>query len=93
MFGNNMLKKIFGPLRGEVNEQLMVLYNEELHSSCSSLNILRILKSRGLQWTGHVARVAGDKRLHTEFLWGNLLENLEASERRGMITLILILGR
>jgi hypothetical protein len=35
----------------------MILHNEELHCLCRSPSIVRIVKSRGLQWTGHVARI------------------------------------
>jgi hypothetical protein len=30
------------------------LYNEELHNSYSSPNIIRIIKSRRMRWTGQV---------------------------------------
>jgi hypothetical protein len=31
------------------------LHNDELHNLYSSLNILRVIKSRRLRWVGHVA--------------------------------------
>jgi hypothetical protein len=37
------------------------LHKEELHSLYSSPSIVRIIKSRRIRWTGHVARM-GDKR-------------------------------
>jgi hypothetical protein len=37
------------------------LHNEELHNFYSSPNIIRIIKSRRMRWTGHVARM-GAKR-------------------------------
>jgi hypothetical protein len=33
------------------------LHNDELHSLYSSPNIVRVIKSRRLRWTGHLARV------------------------------------
>jgi hypothetical protein len=33
------------------------LRNDELHSLYSSLNILRVIKSRRMMWAGHVARM------------------------------------
>jgi hypothetical protein len=37
------------------------LHNEELRDLYSSPSIIRIIKSRGMRWTGHVARM-GEKR-------------------------------
>jgi hypothetical protein len=36
------------------------LHNEELHSSYSSQNMLRMMKSRRMRWAGHVAQM-GEK--------------------------------
>ena len=33
------------------------LHNEELHNLYRSSNIVRVIKSRALRWTGHVARM------------------------------------
>jgi hypothetical protein len=33
------------------------LHNDELHSLYSSPNIVRMIKSRGMRWAGHVARM------------------------------------
>jgi hypothetical protein len=37
------------------------LQNEELHNLYSSPSIIRVMKSRRMRWTGHVARM-GEKR-------------------------------
>jgi hypothetical protein len=37
------------------------LYNEELHNLYSSPEIIRMIKSRRMRWTGHVAR-NGEKK-------------------------------
>ena len=34
-----------------------MLHNEELHNLYRSPNIVRVIKSRRLRWTGHVARM------------------------------------
>jgi hypothetical protein len=39
------------------------LHNEELHNLYSSPNIFRMIKSRRMRWTEHVARM-GRKGMH-----------------------------
>jgi hypothetical protein len=46
---------MFGPKTRE-NGQFSGLDNYEIHSLYHSLNIIRVIKSRRLGWTGHVAR-------------------------------------
>ena len=48
--------RIFGPNRDE-NGGLRRLHNEGLHSLYRSPNIVRVIKSKGLRWAGHVARM------------------------------------
>jgi hypothetical protein len=48
VFENRVLKKIFGPER----EEDRLCNNDELHSLYSSLNIVRVIKSRKLRWGG-----------------------------------------
>jgi hypothetical protein len=40
------------------------LHNDELHSLYSSPNIVRVIKSRRLRWTGHVARMGEGRGVH-----------------------------
>jgi hypothetical protein len=54
-------RKIFGPKRDAVTGGWRKLHNEELHNLYSSSKIIRILKSRMMKLTGHVARM-GEKR-------------------------------
>jgi len=55
---DNMLsRRIFGPRRDEVTGEWMRLRNEELNDLYSSPNIVRVMKSRRMRWTGHVARM------------------------------------
>jgi hypothetical protein len=53
---NRMLRKIFGPKREE-DGSWRKLHNDELHSLCSSPNIVTVIKSRRTRWAGHVARM------------------------------------
>ena len=50
------LRRIFGLKRDE-NGEWRGLHNEELHSLYRSPNIIRMIKSRRLRWTGHIARM------------------------------------
>jgi hypothetical protein len=58
---NRVLRRIFAPKRDGVTGGWRKLYNEELHNLYSSPSINRIIKSRRMRWTGHVARM-GEKR-------------------------------
>jgi hypothetical protein len=52
-----VLRRIFGLRRDEVKGDWRKLHNEELHNLYSSPNIIRMIKSRKMRWTGHVARM------------------------------------
>jgi hypothetical protein len=52
----NRVLRIFGPKREE-DGSWRKLHNNELHSLYSSLNIVRVIKSRRMRWVGHVARM------------------------------------
>jgi hypothetical protein len=56
VFENRVLRKIFGPRRGE-DESWRKLHNDELHNLYSSPNIVRVVKSRRMRWVGHVAHM------------------------------------
>jgi hypothetical protein len=56
VFENGLLRRIFGPKREE-DGPWRKLYNDELHSLYSSLNIVRVIKSRRMRWARHVARM------------------------------------
>jgi len=49
-----MLRKIWAK-RDEMIGQWRELYNEELYDVYSSTNSIRVIKSRRMIWTGHVA--------------------------------------
>jgi hypothetical protein len=46
VFENSVLRKVFGPKRDEVTGKRRKLHNEELNDLYSSLNIVRVIKSR-----------------------------------------------
>jgi hypothetical protein len=56
-----VLRVIFQPIRVEVTGGWRKLHNEELHNLYTSPSIIRMVKSRGIRWSGHVARM-GEKR-------------------------------
>jgi hypothetical protein len=60
VFENRVLRKIFGPKREE-DESWRKLHNDELHNLYSSPNIVRVIKSRGMRWARHVARMGEGK--------------------------------
>jgi len=45
------------PKRGEATGERRTVHNEELQDLYSSLNIIRVLKTRSMRWVGHVARM------------------------------------
>jgi len=57
VFENMVLRRIFGPRREEVTGEWRRMHNEELNDLYSSPNIVRMIKSRRMRWTGHVARM------------------------------------
>jgi hypothetical protein len=56
MFLESRLLKLFG-LKREEDGWWGKLRNDELHSLCSSPNIVRVIKSRRMRWAGCVARM------------------------------------
>jgi hypothetical protein len=49
VFENRVLRRIFVPKRDEVTGGWRKLHNEELHNLYSSLNIIRMIKSRRMR--------------------------------------------
>jgi hypothetical protein len=54
---DNRVLRIFGLKRDEVMGGRKKLHNEELHNLYSSPSIIRMIKSRRIRWSGHVARM------------------------------------
>jgi hypothetical protein len=63
VFENRVLRRIFGPKREE-DGSWRKLHIDELHSLYSSPNIVRVIKSRRMMWTGHVARMGEGRGVH-----------------------------
>jgi hypothetical protein len=57
VFGNRVLRRIFGLKRVDFTGEWRKLYNEELRDLYSSPSTIRIIKSRRMRWAGHVARM------------------------------------
>jgi hypothetical protein len=57
-FENIVLREMFGPKRDEVTGKWRRLHNEELYDLHCSSNILWVIKSKRIKWTGHVSRIA-----------------------------------
>jgi len=61
---NRVLRRIFGPKRDEVTGEWRKLHNEELNDLYCPPNIVRVIKSRRMRWTGHVARMGEGRGLY-----------------------------
>jgi hypothetical protein len=92
VFGNRVLRKIFGPKRDE-DGSWRKLHNDELHDLYSSPNFVRVIKSRRMRWAGHVARMGGE--VFTGFWLGGpkARDHWEDLGVGGRITLKWTLGR
>jgi hypothetical protein len=55
VFGNRVLRGIFGPKRNEVTREWRKLCNKELHNFFSSQSIIRMIKPKRIRWAVHVA--------------------------------------
>ena len=61
VFGNMVLRRIFGRRRDEVTGEWRRLHNEELNGLYFSPNIVQVIKSRRMRWAGHVARMGSER--------------------------------
>jgi hypothetical protein len=68
VFGNRVLRRIFGPKRDQVTRDWRKLHGEELHNLYSSPNIIRMVTSKRTRCAGHVARM-GRRRRHIGYWW------------------------
>jgi len=73
VFKKRVLRRIFGKKWDEVRGEWRKLHYEELNDLYSSLNIIRVIKSRRMWWVGHVART-GRVEAYTGIRRGNLRE-------------------
>jgi hypothetical protein len=68
VFENRVLRRIFGPKRDEVTGGWRKLHSEELHNLYSSASIIRMIKSRRMRWTVHIARM-WRRGVHIGYWW------------------------
>jgi hypothetical protein len=68
VFENRELRRIFGPKRVEVTGGWGKLHNEELHNLYSLRSIIRMIKSRVVQWAGYVARMREKRIAYRRFV-------------------------
>jgi hypothetical protein len=61
---NRVLRRIFGPKRGEVAGNWKRLHNGKLCNLYTSQNVIRLIKSRRMRWAGHVARMGEIRNAH-----------------------------
>ena len=66
-----MFRRTFEPKRDEVTREWRKLHNEELTVLYSSLNILRVIKSRRMRWAGRIASMKEGRGMSGVW-WGNL---------------------
>jgi hypothetical protein len=64
VFGNRVLRRIFGPKKDEVTGEWRKLHNGEIHNLYSSPDIIRHIKSRRMRWARHVARMAEGRNVY-----------------------------
>jgi hypothetical protein len=69
VFENGVLRSIFGPKKDEVTVEWIKLHNEERNDLYYLPNIIRVIKSRIMRWTGHVACM-GRGEVNKRYLWG-----------------------
>ena len=57
IFEGRVLRRIFGPRWDEVTGERRKVHNEEFNDFYCPPNIVRLIKSRRLEWAGHVAHM------------------------------------
>jgi hypothetical protein len=68
VFENRVLRKIFGSKRDKTMGERRRLLNEERYDLYSSSNIIRVIKSRRMNWASHVTRMGERRGAYTGFM-------------------------
>jgi hypothetical protein len=63
-FSENRMLRIFGPKREE-DGSWRKLHNDEINSLYSTLNIVKVIKSRRMKWAGHVTRMGEGRSVYS----------------------------
>jgi allantoicase len=64
-----VLRRIFGPMRYGVMGGLRKLHNEDLHDLYSLPNVIRMIKSSRMRWSGNVSNMNRGRGLHLGYWW------------------------
>jgi hypothetical protein len=64
VFEKRVLRRIFGCKRVEVTGEWRKLQNKELYNLYSSPDIIMQVKSRGMRWAGHMARMGEERKVY-----------------------------
>jgi len=64
VFKNRVLRRMFGPKRGEITWEWRRLQKEEFYDLYYSSDVFQMIKSRGMRWAGHVAHFGDRRGLH-----------------------------
>jgi hypothetical protein len=64
VFENRVMRRIFGPKRDEETGG----WRTQLHNLYSSPSIIRMIKSRRMRWTGHVARMVEERNTYRKLV-------------------------
>jgi hypothetical protein len=64
VFENRVLRRIVGETRDEVTGGWRKLHNEERHNLYSSLNIIRMRKSKRMRWGGNVGGMGEQRNVY-----------------------------
>ena len=67
VFGNRVLRRIFGPNRDEVTGEWRRPSKEELNDLYSP-NIMPVIKLRIMRWAGHVAHMGARRGVYRIFM-------------------------
>jgi len=59
-----VLRRLYRPKSEEVAGGLRRLHNEELHNLYASRNAIRIINTRRMRWTVHLARMRARRNVH-----------------------------
>ena len=64
VFENRVLRRTISPKRGEVTGEWRKLHKEEFNDLYCLPNIIRVIKSRRMRWSGYVACIGDSKGVY-----------------------------